>query len=134
MDILKKKTLKGFTLIECIIALFILGISSLLLVQAYGQLMRVSSMSNEENISLSKQMEDAEKKNNGDADKVSTAQKDFKATKIKIGTNAETALNTHGADDYTFKVDSYQVKGKTMNNTYAIDGSYADSMRYVYFE
>lgn len=128
---MKKKTLKGFTLIECIIAMLILGISSLLLVQAYAQLMRVSSMSNEENISISKQMEDAEKKNNDDADKISTTQKDFIVTKRKIGKKSEESLTL---SDYTFKVDSYQVKGQTMNNTYALEGSYADSMRYIYFE
>ena len=131
MDILKNKHLKGFTLIECIIAMFILGISSLLLVQAYSQLMRVSSMSNEENISISKQMDDAERQNDSDADLVSTTQKDFIITKVKVGSKAE---EPYSSADYTFKMEAYQVKGKTISNTDAAAGSDADSMRYVYFK
>ena len=132
MSFLKNKQLKGFTLIECIIAMFILGISSLLLVQAYSQLMRVSALSSNENISISKQMDAAENKDDSDADKITaTNQKDFKVTKVKIGSGTETSLT---ASEYTFKVDAYQVKGKTPAGVDAADGSDADTMRYVYFE
>ena len=129
---MKNKQLKGFTLIECIIAMFILGISSLLLVQAYSQLMRVSALSSNENTSISKQMDAAENKDDSDADKITaTNQKDFKVTKVKIGSGTETSLT---ASEYTFKVDAYQVKGKTPAGVDAADGSDADTMRYVYFE
>lgn len=131
MRYLKKKQLKGFTLIECIIAMFILGISSLLLVQAYSQLMRVSAMSSNENISISKQMDAAENKTDSDADQLTTAKKDFKVTKMQIGTGSVTSLTV---SDYTFEVDSYQVNGKTVSGVTAPDGSDADTMRYVYFK
>ncbi len=54
------KKFKGFTLIECLIAMFILGISSLLLVQGYTQLMRLTTRNNTINVSIGQQMADAE--------------------------------------------------------------------------
>ena len=137
MNDLKNKHLKGFTLIECIIAMFILGISSLLLVQAYSQLMRVSSMSNEENISISKQMYDAERQKDASAEKVSSSQKNFIISSVQVGKGTAKSLS---ATDYTFKVDSYQVKGKVRTGAGEDDfidataNSDADSMRYVYFK
>ena len=55
-----KKRLKGFTLIECIIALFILAVSSLLLVQAYTQLVAVTRENYTRYNSIGRQMADAE--------------------------------------------------------------------------
>lgn len=55
-----KKKLKGFSLIECIIAMFILAISSLLLVQAYTQLVSVTRESYTRYNSIGRQMADAE--------------------------------------------------------------------------
>lgn len=131
MIILKMKRLKGFTLIECIIALFILGISSLLLVQAYGQLMKVTVSSNTENISISKQMADAERRNTAGAKKITvTMTKGFVVTKVKIGSEPEKTLDT---SDYTFQVDAYQIQGRNVDGSIASEGSDADSMRYVIF-
>lgn len=55
-----KRKLKGFTLIECIIAMFILAISSLLLVQAYTQLVSVTRENYTRYNSIGRQMADAE--------------------------------------------------------------------------
>lgn len=55
-----KRKLKGFSLIECIIAMFILAISSLLLVQAYTQLVSVTRESYTRYNSIGRQMADAE--------------------------------------------------------------------------
>lgn len=55
-----KRKLKGFSLIECIIALFVLAISSLLLVQAYTQLVSVTRESYTRYNSIGRQMADAE--------------------------------------------------------------------------
>lgn len=55
-----KKKLKGFTLIECIIAMFILAISSLLLVQAYTQLVSITRENYTRYNSIGRQMADAE--------------------------------------------------------------------------
>lgn len=128
---MKKRKIKGFTLIECIIALFILGLSSLLLVQAYSQLMKVTKMSNTANISISKQMDDAEKKTDANATKLTTTPRKITVTTRQIGTGTATSLNV---TNYSFDVDSYQVKGKNLDGTDASSGSEADSMRYIYFK
>lgn len=128
---MKKRKIKGFTLIECIIALFILGLSSLLLVQAYSQLMKVTKMSNTANISISKQMDDAEKKTDANATKLTATPRKITVTTRQIGTGTATSLN---ATNYSFDVDSYQVKGKNLDGTDASSGSEADSMRYIYFK
>ncbi|MDD7428745.1 MAG: prepilin-type N-terminal cleavage/methylation domain-containing protein [Oscillospiraceae bacterium] len=68
---MKSKKLKGFTLIECIVAMAILGIASLLMVQIYGTVAKMNRENNRMNNSLEKQMEYAEnelKKANGDPD------------------------------------------------------------------
>ena len=55
-----KRKLKGFTLIECIIAMFVLAVSSLLLVQAYTQLVTVTRQNYTMYNSIGRQMSDAE--------------------------------------------------------------------------
>lgn len=69
---MKSKKLKGFTLIECIVAMAILGIASLLMVQIYGTVAKMNRENNRMNNSLEKQMEYAEnelkKANTGDTD------------------------------------------------------------------
>ncbi|MCM1578220.1 MAG: prepilin-type N-terminal cleavage/methylation domain-containing protein [Ruminococcus sp.] len=56
-----KKRFKGFTLIECLVALAVLGVSSLLLVQAYTQLMKMTNLNHAVYTSIADQMADAEK-------------------------------------------------------------------------
>ena len=51
---------KAFTLVECLIAMFILGISSLLLCQGYTQLMRLTNKTNTINTSIGQQRANAE--------------------------------------------------------------------------
>lgn len=54
------RNVKAFTLIECLIAMFILGVSSLLLAQGYSQLMKITSRSSNINTSIGQQMAVAE--------------------------------------------------------------------------
>lgn len=61
------RKIKGFTLVECIVALAILGITSLLLCQAYTQLMKVTNINNTAYMSLADQMQDAEISSDGRA-------------------------------------------------------------------
>ncbi len=61
-----KRKVKGFTLIECLVALAVLGVASLLLVQAYTQLMRVTNLNNTVATSIADQMRDAETGKNDD--------------------------------------------------------------------
>lgn len=55
-----KRRIRGFTLIECLIALFILAVSSLLLVQAYTQLVLATRENYTLYNSIGQQMADAE--------------------------------------------------------------------------
>lgn len=54
---MKAKMLKGFTLIECIVAMALIGITSLLMVQVYGTVAKMNRDNNRLNNSLEKQME-----------------------------------------------------------------------------
>ncbi|MGN0691535.1 MAG: type II secretion system protein [Oscillospiraceae bacterium] len=58
---MKSKRLKGFTLIECIVAMAIIGITSLLMVQVYGTVAKMNQDNNRINNSLEAQMKYAEK-------------------------------------------------------------------------
>ncbi|MGN1416598.1 MAG: type II secretion system protein [Oscillospiraceae bacterium] len=67
---MKSRKLKGFTLIECIVAMALIGITSLLMVQVYGTIAKMNQDNNRINNSLEKQMEIVEnelKTNNGDS-------------------------------------------------------------------
>lgn len=55
-----KKHFKGFTLVECLIALAILGIASLVMAQIYANVSRINMSNHQVNTSLSYQMKLAE--------------------------------------------------------------------------
>lgn len=57
---MKKKKLKGFTLIECIVALAIIGIASLLMAQIYSSIALINRNNAKLNQTLSDQMKQAE--------------------------------------------------------------------------
>lgn len=59
--------IKGFTLVECIVAMAILGVTSLLICQAYSQMMRITRENNNIYHSLSDQMKTAETRSNAAA-------------------------------------------------------------------
>lgn len=61
------KKIKGFTLIECLIALAILGIGSLVMAQIYAAVSKTNLNNNSINTSLSKQMKLVEEATGADA-------------------------------------------------------------------
>ncbi|MDE5577366.1 MAG: type II secretion system GspH family protein [Oscillospiraceae bacterium] len=56
-----KRKLKGFTLIECLVALAILGVASLTMAQIYASVARKNMANHTNNTSIAKQMEFIEK-------------------------------------------------------------------------
>ena len=62
-----KRKLKGFTLVECLVALAVLGIASLTMAQIYASVARKNLANHTNNTSIAKQMEFIEKelKDNG---------------------------------------------------------------------
>lgn len=73
---MKNKNFKGFTLLECIIALAILGIASLVMAQIYANVSKINRTNHATNTSLAYQMEYVEKTTNSEAMEVE-AQEDF---------------------------------------------------------
>lgn len=61
-----KKSFKGFTLIECLIALAILGIASLVMAQIYASVSRINKNNHDVNTSLAYQMKLVEEKTESD--------------------------------------------------------------------
>ena len=134
-----KKKVKGFTLIECLVALAILGISSLLMVQAYTQLMKMTNMNNSIQVSISRQMADAERGAAADTDvRQFRTGSDFEMkAQYPFTSNVYSDYNG-GTDKYKCKVDVYAVYGYTYeNNTEMKDTTSSDedasSVRYIYF-
>lgn len=62
-----KRKIKGFTLVECLVALAVLGIASLTMAQIYANVARKNLANHANNTSIAKQMEFIEKelKDNG---------------------------------------------------------------------
>ena len=129
------KKYKGFTLVECIIAMAILGIASLLLVQGYSQLMSITKKNTLMNVSITKQMADAEAQG-GAVNKISSGQ----TMKIKSSVTGRPQCSSDGT--FSCKVDVYAVSGRdyqgnafVYNNdsAFATNGKDGTDMRYVYF-
>lgn len=66
-DTVKKKHIKGFTLIECLVALAILGIASLVMAEIYASVSRMNLSNHNINTSLSYQMKFVEQKTESEA-------------------------------------------------------------------
>ncbi len=64
---MKSKKFKGFTLIECLVALAILGIASLIMAQIYANVSRINRNNHLVNTSLSYQMKYVEEKTDTEA-------------------------------------------------------------------
>lgn len=147
---MKAKMLKGFTLIECIVAMALIGIASLLMVQVYGTVAKMNRDNNRLNNSLEKQMEYAEnelKETNGDSTvqiirvynytDTSAKSTDVKTTetltfKLKKGTDSSDkytySASTHKLDftdkDICADIDMYIVRVVSSNDT---DGTVYDN-------
>lgn len=87
----KKKT-KGFTLIECIVALAILGIAAMVMAQIYASVSKINEQNHRINESLSQTVAEAEKQNaNGNTSKV---------LNINTGSNAEVTFKCDNGHEY----------------------------------
>lgn len=69
-----KKNLKGFTLIECIVALAILGVTSLVMAQIYANVCKINRANHETNSSIAYQMKYVEQKTKTAAIKVDSGE------------------------------------------------------------
>lgn len=138
---MKKKSLKGFTLIECIVAMAIMGIASLLMVQVYATVAKMNSDNTKMNNSLEVQMQYAEDEitsDGGDVKVVKLSSKDTGTTKIdkvkfKITDNTKSKYRfTYGnTKDENADVDMYILSADT--STDANSAKYDDAnVRYKF--
>ncbi len=136
-----KKRIKGFTLIECLVALAVLGVSSLLLVQAYTQLMKMTNLNDAVYTSIADQMADAEKSSTGNAKQISVpiTQKKYnsgegktlKIEKIKVNGTTYTATG----EKYVTNVNVYASNAYVHHNMQSPEEreKQGTDVRYIYF-
>lgn len=125
-----KRSFKAFTLIECLVALAVLGIASLLLVQAYTQLMKMTNLNNAVYTSIADQMADVEKSSTGNAKELSNPinkkeYDDNQGRKLVIERVEKSVNPTTGAVTYSTPTDA------TKQRTYVTNVSVYASNAYV---
>ncbi|MGN0601017.1 MAG: type II secretion system protein J [Oscillospiraceae bacterium] len=130
------KKMRGFTLIECLVALAILGISSLIMAQIYASVCNVNRMNHQNNSSIANQMKYVEKKTNSEAvpvysnggnkeQKLSDTEKESgreppvnSTTKYNITLKRDALPNTLGSRSaaYGYAVDYYVLQTRDQND------------------
>lgn len=142
-----KKRIKGFTLIECLVALAVLGVSSMLLVQAYTQLMKMTNLNHAVYTSIADQMADVEKSSTGNAKELSPAlntsnqysNSEGRTLQIeRVTKNATTgAYSAHPTKNYTYKtnVSVYATNAYVNHNVQSAEEreKQGTDVRYIYF-
>ncbi len=126
------KKMKGFTLIECIVAIAVLGVSSVLLCQGFAQLMKVTNENNTMSMSIAEQMSDAESQRDGSATMLSTpvnsdTYNSSEGRTFKMEKEGSSTVYTTNVEVYC--VNPYETKG-TQNASSTKDGT---DIRYIYF-
>ena len=140
-----RKRIKGFTLIECLVALAVLGVSSLLLVQAYTQLMSMTNLNHAVYTSIADQMADVEKSSTGNAKELSpTLNKNNKYStgegrklEIERVTRTATGYSAHPTKHYNYvtNVSVYASNAYVNHNVQSADEreKKGTDVRYIYF-
>lgn len=126
-----KRKFKGFTLVECLVALAIIGIAGMMMAQIYAAVAQRNKVNHFVNTSLSNQMQYVEKYTNTEAQKISltypasgtTTTPPHKATGfyyMKITNKAKTT------EQYSLPVDIYVLYNRDTKNRDKGDAGYLD--------
>jgi prepilin-type N-terminal cleavage/methylation domain-containing protein len=124
--------LRGFTLIECLVALAILGIGSLIMAEIYANVSSINRMNHQNNSSIAYQMQFVEKKTNTEAMQVKSGQtlpatiptegatppKSTDSTKSIILTRKDSTTG-NVISVYSYAVDYYVLMSRDQNNNAA---------------
>ncbi len=136
-----KRKLRGFSLIECIIALFILAISSLLLVQAYTQLVAVTRENYTMYNSIGRQMADAENPTSAEGKANDVKSKKIQEAKTLTFTvkypDSTTAKRTINEEVSVYVVSPFDMEGNQLpagvGQGAGSDAQGGTDSRYLYF-
>ncbi len=107
-----KKTFKGFTLVECLVAMAILAIASTLMASIYANVNRRNNFNHFNNTSLANQMAYIEKYENAQTVKIEYDEPATPTTTPPSGTNSGTSAyvkitNSTTSESYSYPVDIY---------------------------
>ncbi|MBP1549058.1 MAG: prepilin-type N-terminal cleavage/methylation domain-containing protein [Oscillospiraceae bacterium] len=141
-----KKTFKGFTLIECIVALAVLGVASLTLAQIYSSVALKNRENHIVNTSLSNQMAYVEKYtdsasttlNFGGSTSGTPPHKDSSSTnnyyvQIKSSYTGTSTYFTYSQNTYSYGVDVHVLKSRDSDdNVYDDAADNKQNLRYKY--
>ena len=135
-----KKTFKGFTLIECIVALAILGIASLTMAQIYAGVASKNRENHIVNTSLSNQMAYVERYTDSETvgiyfnNSLTTPDSETDAsstTKYPPHKNATVSnmpqvkiVSSYGSYEYSYSVDLYVLRSRDANDKDSSDSGY----------
>lgn len=112
------KKCKGFSLIECIVALAILGIASLTMAEIYACISRMNINNHMVNTSLAYQMKMVETKTNSEAVKIPSNETTTTGTPPHMRSNVNHFCieNVETGEIYSFPVDCYVLLSRDRND------------------
>jgi len=139
----KIKSLKGFTLVECVVAMAILGIASLVMAQIYGSVAKINRENHRANQSLSQTVAAAEKKISSgalnevvqlDGDSITSLDMVFtKSTTAAHGTADKYNIKSDDTDIYVYSAHYENNVGTSVYYNQPTSGSDPIGLRYKYF-
>lgn len=123
------KKIHGFTLVECIVSLAIIGIGALIMAQIYASVSNINRANHQNNSSIAYQMKYVEQKTNSEAIKVKSGEtipatpptdgveppvNDATVTKMTLTRKKTSTLNTEAV--YSYAVDYYVLMSRDQND------------------
>lgn len=137
-----KRKIKGFTLIECLVALAILGVASLTMAQIYANVARKNIANHTNNTSIAKQMEFIEKelKDNGAVEiKYNGATAPNPPSGNNIAQNSYIEVERPDGSKLTYPIDIYILNSRDADNRGSDEAGYngpdetKTNLKYRYF-
>lgn len=127
-----KKTFKGFTIVECLVAMAILAIASTLMASIYANVAKRNNANHFMNTSLANQMAYIEKYENTDTAKITngidpdaTTPPHSDSSISNSGTDSYVKItNTTTSQEYSFPVDVYVMYSRDTSGKSSTDSDY----------
>lgn len=137
-----KRKIKGFTLIECLVALAILGIASLTMAQIYANVARKNITNHTNNTSIAKQMEfiEQELKDNGAVEiKYNGSTAPTPPSGTNVAQNSYIEIERPDGTKLSYPIDIYILKSRDANDKVSGESGYngpdetKTNLKYRYF-